>query len=137
MEGAAPEIQFYVHVETAGGIFSAKTVTPLLSMQAVEVDNSFLADLINLAPVFEEEIPEIVSFEVSGSQGFEYSIPSIIDLENENFEIKVFGLQPFMSYSDRVIHFEPEGVSGTYSVTIQLTDESNNSRNQTISFEFE
>ena len=44
-------------------------------------------ELINLAPVFEEEIPLSVAYEVAGSESFDYSIPSIIDLENESFEI--------------------------------------------------
>ena len=65
-------------------------MTSLLEMQAIEaivVDNSTLMELINLAPVFEEEIPLSVAYEVKGSETFDYSIPSIIDLENESFKI--------------------------------------------------
>lgn len=99
--------------------------------------NETVAELVNWAPEFEEDLPKNVTFyrDASNFEQFNYTLPSVIDIEGDEYDTNITGLdESFMFFKDGTFQLNVKAESGSYFVRIQLKDEWGKSNNYTLAF---
>ena len=101
---------------------------------SVSVGSRDISRYINQAPFLSEEIPEIIQ---SRSKNFTYSLPSIIDTNNDEYSVQVFYPQDhsFFEFQEESLTFVfTDAPIGEFNITVQLEDTRKAARNITLSF---
>ena len=94
-----------------------------------------ISSYINQAPFLSEEIPEIIQKQ---SKNFTYSLPSIVDTNNDEYSVQIFYPQDhsFIEYQEESLAFVfTNAPTGEFNITVQLVDSRKAARNVTLSFE--
>jgi len=99
--------------------------------------NETVVELVNWAPEFGEDLPQNQTYyrDASDLEPFNYTLPSIFDIEGDEYETIVTGLdESLMTFEDGTFQLNVRKQSGSYVVRIQLKDEWGKSNNYTMAF---
>lgn len=128
-----------IYCEYTDAEFQIDTIPVTSNLFTITVEEQIYTvfEVPNWPPKFSEDLPQNVTFirDSSWMQVFNYELPRAFDLEGDQFETKVTGLDSsFISFDDGVFELRVRKQSGNFTAYIELVDEQGNSQVYSLLF---